>query len=195
MFTLDRTNSNVVALIQGQPNYVVSQIEGSANPAGPAYDNFITDSSRLDVDVEVALPLYGAVDDFLLTDTLDFQYANLQNVNELLIRTHLVNGFPFEARWQVYFTDAQYQKLDSLVLNNDLLMPSAVVNASGVVTSASVHTVDQSLDRGRILGIMPARKVIVQARISSAQSGQTNVKIYSHYEFTVHLGAIAKVIL
>ncbi len=193
--TLDNGNSNVVTLIQGQPNYLVSQVEGSINPAGPDYENFITDSSRLDVDVEVILPLYGSVNDFILSDTLDFTYANLQNVNELLIRTHLINGFPFEASWQVYFTDDQYNKLDSLVLTNALLMPSGIINGAGLVTAPSVNTVDNTFDRARILGIMPASHVIVQARISTANGGQTNVKIYADYEFTVHLGAIAKVIL
>ncbi len=195
-FTMNNANSNVHLLIQQQPNLLVSQVGSTTNPAGLTYTNFITDSSRLAVDVEVKLPLYGTARDFMLTDTLDFNYANLDQVAELLIRTHLVNGFPFEADWQIYFTDAAFLVLDSLVTGQHVVMPSAPVDAgTGLVTGTSAATYDNTFDRGRVQRLMQARRIIVRAGISTIDDGSVNVKIYSDYRFTVHLGAVANVLL
>jgi len=195
-FSMSTSNSNVHTVIENQPKYVISKIQSATNPGGNTGINFITDSSRFAVDVEVILPLYGTAKDFLLRDTVAFNYSNLNNVQELIIRTHLINGFPFDADWQIYFADANNQVIDSLVTQNKIIMPSGNVDPStGRVTSASASTVDNTLSRDRIIRIMNAENLFIKAGISSANQGTQNVKIYSDYRFKVHIGAIAKIIL
>jgi len=146
--------------------------------------------------MEVKLPLYGTATDFLLRDTVNFNYANMQNVQSLTIRTSITNGFPLEALWQIYFTDENYTCLDSLVTSNPITMPSATVDGvTGRVVSPSISTTDNTLDRAHILKIMNAKKLIIKAVASSTNHGGQNVKIFSDYTFDVTLGAIAKVIL
>lgn len=195
-FSMDINNSNVGVMIDNQPKYLITQIESTTNPNGNTGLNFVTDSSRFAVDMEVKLPLYGTATDFLLRDTVNFNYANMQNVQSLTIRTSITNGFPLEALWQIYFTDENYTCLDSLVSSNPITMPSATVNpVTGRVVSPSLSTTDNTLDRTRILKIMSAKKLIIKAVASSTNHGSENVKIYADYTFDVTLGAIAKVIL
>jgi hypothetical protein len=195
-FTMNNANSNVNAMIANQPKYLISQVENMTNPNGNTGQNFILDTSKFAVDMEVTLPLYGTAKNFVLNDTVDFTYSNLQNIQSLMIRTTLENGFPFDTKFQIYFADNSFHILDSLVYTDPLLMPSAAVDpVSGKVTSSVVKTTDHTLDRSRILKIMNAKKLILRAGITSSNNGNTNVKIYSDYKFNVNLGAIAKVTL
>jgi hypothetical protein len=195
-FTMNNTNSNVLAMIANQPKYVLSQTENVINPNGNTGENFILDTSKLALNMEVKLPLYGTAKDFVLNDTVNFTLNNLQNMESLMIRTTLENGFPLDTKFQVYFTDENYNRLDSLVYGDLLLMPSASVDAAtGKVIASTAKSTDHTLDRGRILKIMNAKKMILQAGITSANNGTTNVKIYADYKFKVNLGAIAKITL
>jgi hypothetical protein len=193
-FTMNNTNSNVLAMIANQPKYIISQTDNQINPNGNTGENFVVDSSKLTVNMEVKLPLYGTASNFVLNDTVNFSINNLQNIESLIIRTTLENGFPFDTKFQVYFTDENYNKLDSLVYGDRLLMPSAAINpVTGKVTSSTIKSTDHPIDHGRILKIMTAKKLILQAGLSSTNNGNTNVKIYTDYKFKVNLGAIAKV--
>jgi len=193
-FTMNNSNSNVLAMIANQPKYVISQTENQINPNGNIGENFVVDTSRLTVNMEVKLPLYGSANNFLLNDTVNFSLNNLENIESLMIRTSLENGFPIDTKFQVYFTTENYTMLDSLVYGDRLLMPSAAINsATGIVTASTIKSTDHTLDRGRILKITTAKKLILQASLTSSNNGNTNVKIYADYKFKVNLGAIAKI--
>lgn len=195
-FTMSNANSNVAAMIANQPKYVISQVQSTTNPDGHLKQNFVTDSSRFAIDMEVKLPLYGNANNFHLIDTLNFNYNNLQNVQELMIRTSLTNGFPIDVNFQIYFVEENFSLLDSLVYTNQLLMPSAIVDpVTGSVISPTLQITDHTLNRTRVLKIMNAKKLIFKASATSVNNGNTEVKIYSDYRFDVNLGAIAKVIL
>lgn len=193
-FIMNSSNSNVKQLISAKPKYLLTRIESTINPDGNTGMNFMTDSSKIDIDVEVKLPLHGTAENFVLRDTVDFNYNHLQNVQSMTIRTFISNGFPFDAKWQVYFTDDNYHALDSLVTTGNLFMPSAPVNPdNGKVIQPSTALHDNTLDRSRILKIMNAKYIIIKANAATFQNGNVNVKIYGDYKFEVNLGVIAKV--
>lgn len=193
-FVMNSANSNVKQLISAKPRYLMTRIESAINPNGNTGLNFMTDSSRIDIDVEVKLPLHGTAEKFVLRDTVDFNYNHLQHVQSMTIRTFLKNGFPFDANWQVYFADYNYQVLDSLVTTGNIFMPSATVDLNnGKVIAPSTAMHDNSLDRSRILKIMNAKYMIIKANAATYQNGSVNVKIYGDYKFEVNLGVIAKV--
>lgn len=193
-FVMNSTNSNVKQLISAKPKYLMTRIESTINPNGNTGMNFMTDSSQIDIDVEVKLPLHGTAENFVLRDTVDFNYNHLQNVQSMTIRTFIKNGFPFDAKWQVYFADNNFQVLDSLVTSGNMFMPSATVNLNnGKVKEPSTALHDNSLDRSRILKIMNTKYMIIKANAATYQNGSVNVKIYGDYKFDVNLGVIAKV--
>ncbi len=196
-FIMHSDNSNIKQLIAAKPRFLLTRMQNTINPDGNAGSkNFMTDSSKIDVHVEVNLPLYGTAENFYLGDTIAFHYSRLQQLQKMTIRTFFSNGFPFDARWQVYFTDAQYRLLDSLVTTGSLFMPSAIVNpVSGKVIQPTVSIHDNSLDRHRILNLTHAKYLIIQAHATTTGNGSVNIKIYGDYRMDVHLGVIATISL
>lgn len=191
-FTLNNTNSNIATVINNTPKFLIYQITSQTNPAGGIiHDNFVIDTSRFKVDMEVELPLYGTAMDFLLTDTIAFEFTETlpDEVESALIRTYNSNGFPFDVDMQVYFVDSLYTKLDSLVIPNQLILKSGNVNFStGIVTSPSQTIYDAVLNKTRLLNLKTSKHLLIRANASTTNGGATDVKIYSDYKLDVKIG-------
>lgn len=191
-FSLNNTNSNIATVINNTPKYLIYQLNSQTNPAGGStHNNFVLDTSKLMVDMEIELPLYGKASNFVLVDTIPFELTSTlpEEVEWALIRTFNSNGFPFDVDMQVYFADSLYTKLDSLVVPNQVLLKSGVVNINtGLVTSPTPTTYDATLTKARLNNLKTAKYLLVKASANTANGGNTNVKIYSHYKIDFKLG-------
>ncbi len=188
-FTLDKTNSNIVTVVNNTPKNLIYKINSQSNPSGPTNKNFVIDSSKFKVDMELYLPLYGTAKDFVLIDTIPFKLDQTisSDVESALLRTYNSNGFPIDVLIQVYFVDSLYTKLDSLVVPNQLILKSANVNASGVVTSPTEKIYDAVVTNTRLQKIKKSKYMLIKA-IANTTYGGTNVKIYSTYKLDVKMG-------
>lgn len=194
-FTLNNTNSNLVTIIKSIPKSFIYKIDSQTNPNGATHNNFILDSSRFKVDMEVLLPLWGTAKNFILLDTSDFKMEQqlTDQVESATIRTYNSNGFPIDIAMQVYFTDSTYKKLDSLILPYQLILKSAVVNPStGKVIAPTEKTYDVLLTRERVSNLKTAKHILTKAVATTVSGGNTNIKIYSNYKIDVKLGVQAK---
>ncbi|MGB3946351.1 MAG: hypothetical protein WBM13_00080 [Bacteroidia bacterium] len=191
-FSLNNTNSNIATVINNTPRYLIYQLSSQTNPAGgTTHNNFVLDTSKLMVDMEVELPLYGSASNFILVDTIPFEFTSTlpEEVQWALIRTFNSNGFPFDVDMQVYFADSLYTKLDSLVVPSQTLLKSGVVNINtGIVTSPTQTTYDVTLTKARLNNLNTAKYLLVKASANTTNGGNTNVKIYSHYKIDFKLG-------
>lgn len=190
-YTLNSTNSNIVPVVNNTPKYLIYKINSLSNPSGTTHSNFVLDTSRFKVDMELELPLWGTAKDFALIDTIDFkmEQAASDNVESVLLRTYNSNGFPIDFDVQVYFVDSMYTKLDSLVVPNQLILKSANINLStGLVTSPTVKTYDATLDQTRLKKLKTTKYMLVKAVANTTNGGSMNVKIYSNYRLDVKFG-------
>ncbi len=197
-FSLENsTPSNIASVINNTPKYLIYQLASQTNPAGGAtHANFVLDTSRLKVDMEINLPLYGTAMNFVLQDTMPFNFGETMpdEVDYALIRTFNSNGFPFDVDLQIYFVDSLYNKLDSLVVPNQIILKSGIVNTTvgdpnyGKVISPSATTLDAVLTRTRLVNLKPAKYLLIRALANTANGGTTNIKIYSNYKLDVKLG-------
>ncbi len=191
-FTLNNSNSNFATVINNTPKFLIYKINSLTNPAGgTTHNNFVIDTSRLKVDMEVELPLYGTASNFVLMDTISFEISETlpDEVESALIRTFNSNGFPFDVDMQVYFVDSLYTKLDSLVIPNQLILQSATVNpGTGIVTSPSQTTYDAVLTKPRLDNLGGSKYLLIKAIANTFNNGTTNVKIYSNYKIDFKLG-------
>jgi hypothetical protein len=191
-FSLNNTNSNIATVINNTPKFLIYQLNSQTNPAGgTTHNNFVLDTSKLMVDMEIELPLYGKASNFVLVDTIPFELTSTlpEEVESALIRTFNSNGFPFDVDMQVYFADSLYTKLDSLVVPNQVILKSGVVNINtGLVTSPTPTTYDATLTKARLNNLKTAKYLLVKASANTANGGNTNVKIYSHYKIDFKLG-------
>lgn len=191
-FTLDNTNSNVVALIDQQPKYFISQSQVTTNPNGRVI-NFLTDTSKIAMDVHVELPFYGTAENFKIKDTVPFSYNDLDQVEALTIRINLENGFPLESSIQLIFADDSLNALDTLFSENEVVIASGVVDqVTGRVTVPGKKIHDHVFSRERIEKILSAKYIYVISSATTFNGGNTNVKIYNDYKLKLKIGAIAK---
>jgi hypothetical protein len=198
-YTLDKTNSNVKNAINLSPQYFVVDLQGTSNPAGGVSSNFLIDTNRFSIDVQVELPLYGKAWDFRLADTLDFNFgqdAKMDMLEWMSIRVNTENGFPVDGKLQIYFLDDNNVIIDSLFLVES---DQQVINAAPVgagpdyrVTQSSSKMTEVRLEQPRLTGLEPTAKIVVLGRMATIQNGTELVKIYSDYLLDVRLGARAK---
>lgn len=195
-FTLNNSNSNMSTIIKKIPQSIIYKIDSKTNPTGATHNNFILDTSRFKVDMEVQLPLWGTAKDFVLIDTADFKLEqNLtEEVESATIRTYNSNGFPMDIAMQVYFADSTYKKLDSLIIPYQLILKSAIVNpGTGKVVSPTEKIYDITLTQDRVRKLKTAKYLLIKANATTTSGGNTNVKIYANYKIDVKLGVQAKI--
>ncbi len=188
-FTLDKTNSNIVPVVNNTPKFLIYKVNSLSNPSGPTHTNFVIDSSRFKVDMEIDLPLWGTAKDFVLMDTIPFTMDPKisDDVESALLRTYNSNGFPIDINMQIYFVDTLYTKLDSLVIPNQLIIKSGNVNASGIVTSPTEKIYDAVVTKARLQKMKTTKYMLIKAMASTTYGG-ANVKIYSNYRLDVKMG-------
>ena len=191
-FKLDNSNSNIASVINNTPKSLIYKITSQTNPAGGiTHSNFVIDTSRFKADMEVELPLWGTAMNFILQDTIPFEFSSTipEEVDYALVRTFNSNGFPFDVDLQIYFVDSLYTKLDSLVIPNQLVLRSGMVSPiTGKVTSPTSTIFDAVLTKPRLIHLKPAKNIILKAIANTANGGVTNVKIYSDYKIDFKLG-------
>lgn len=193
MIYLDKTNSNIMDVIETQPKFIYFSVESQTNPAGPtgAY-NFVTDSSRFDLELEVELPLYGNAKYWLLQDTADFDFSEFVEDADIVdwVNFRLVaeNGMPTEADLQVYFVDSNYVVVDSLI-TNEAIIESGVLDASGKVTQASTLVTNMRYEHDRLQNLRDVKYIFYRGTINTTNAATDLVRFYSYYKLDISLGA------
>jgi len=186
-FKLDKTNSNIVTVVNNMPNQLIYKINSTSNPSGSNHNNFVLDSSRLKVDLQVEIPLNGTAKDLELTDTMDFDFSEeTDNVEWARIRTFNTNGFPLDVNFQVYFTDYSYTILDS-VFKAQPVLKSGTLNSAGKVISPVSSTNDALYTNAQINNLKNVKFLIIRAKANTSGGGNTPVKIYSDYKLDVKI--------
>ncbi len=188
-------NCNLNQALNISPQYMTFSLLGKSNPAGnPASQNFILDTSRFSVNVRVELPFFGSVEGFTFTDTLDFNFRDIDQILEFAFRMVTVNRFPLDIRVQAYFADSSLQILDSLVYEND----PHLVHAAPVGGPPDYRIIDdpppqpytylpEPLTRLRLQRLSGCKKMILRAGLNT--TGQGLVKIYPDYDLDIRMGA------
>ncbi|HET6245753.1 MAG: hypothetical protein H0V01_05030 [Bacteroidetes bacterium] len=199
---LDKSNSNLATLVTPTPKFFIFGITGQSNPNGlPAQNerNFMTDESKFVIETEIELPLEGFAFGFSVIDTLDFSFSeNKEEIESLLIRINVDNGFPVDLRMQLVLLDQNYKPLDSLLNPLENLVLSGVVGPAGKVTQSSQKITDVSYDQSKVYNLLNAKYIIVRGTSNSFGASASNAsntisKIYDDYKINVRVGLKASV--
>lgn len=190
--TLNANNSNINDLLSNIPFKFFYDLEGKINPdANPAIQNFLTDSSKLEVDVDMELPLYAGIGEFVLKDTFDFDFSEYEDLERIAFRLLSNNGFPFDVGMQIYFLNEQNEMLDSLFSSNRPVFAAANVDGAGNVTSSVETLTEESFDNLRFSNLTAnGKKLVIIGSLQTINGGTTPVKIYSDYNLSIKLGAL-----
>lgn len=194
---LNNMNSNVDDVVSYLPKEIIYNAKASLNPNGKTGNrNFLADTSQIGLDVYLRLPFEGYVSDFQLVDTIDFKFANSDQIESGLIRMKADNGFPVESEVQIIFTDSLYQAIDSLYPEGQRsVVPSAIVNSAGRAIQNSVQTTDVTISGERIALLTEGRYAIIKAELQSSNAPNQNVRFYEDYRLDINLGLKATVVI
>ena len=167
-------------------------VSGISNPSGAPVLNFVLDKSRFDVDMQVELPMYGKAWNFVVQDTMNITLgSDITKAEQLFFRTNTNNGFPTDARIQIYFLNQFNVVLDSLSSPSTMIAAGAPVGpAPGYkVTTPVLTTNETTFNKDKIMKLQGCEKAVVRAYLNTtdANSGQL-VKFYSDYTIDIRVG-------
>jgi hypothetical protein len=191
----DRNNTNVYNAIYMAPEWFFSDISALSNPAGGASSNFLLDTSRFSVNVQVDIPLFGKAMDFVLQDTVSFSFGqDMNNVDWMSFRINADNGFPVDAVMQIYFLSASNVFLDSLLIPAQQVISAAHVgSAPDYRVTDKIHTyTEATISQPRLNNLDPTEKILIRAQCNTVNTGSELTKFYSDYTLDVKLAARAK---
>ena len=194
------SSTNISELVNIWPNEVTTSLSGVINPEGETDNNFALDTSKVDVTLDLTIPIYGTVTDFNITDTIEID-SSISQIFEFVkrasLRTNVDNGLPLEGMIKFYIADENYVVLDSLECSdgNNVLIDAAEVNSgSGEVINNGVRQADLVADEDAVNLLKTAgNNLILSATLSTSNSGN-NVKIYTYYSIEIKMGILAKVL-
>lgn len=199
-FRFDRTNSNIAAIFNSQPVAVEYEIVGVSNiKKDNSIIGFMTDSSAVQFEVQVELPLEGAVKDFPATSLADLDLSRLDDLDkskfgDIELKLVAENGLPLGATAQIEFLNQNDVPFDSLFADGPSpLMAAAPVDAQGIATAPSRTETFIPMSIARLEGLKKARRARVRTFFTSSQGGTVPVKVLSSMAATVKMGMKIKV--
>lgn len=192
VITINKDNSNIADIISSLPSEFNYSVGAVTNPAGLVSDNFVTDSSTLIVDFMAEVPLYFRASGFTLEDTTEFDFMaeigdDIDIVEYLSLGLDVINEIPMDVDIQLFFTDANYNYLDSMFVD-DAFIISPTLNAQDEVDNPEVYTKSVEFDTDKFEKIKPTKFIIIRANIMTAEATLGKpVKFYSYYDISFKL--------
>jgi len=191
---LDKNNSNIDVAYNISPQQINALVSAVSNPSGFA-QNFAFDTSRFVVDAKVELPLHGTAHGFVIVDTLDISlgddFKNADNIEWVLFKIYCENGFPVDAKLQIYFIDENDMVVDSLLSPPQQFIHAATPGPAPdyIVTQKYQKMITAVIQKERIGEYHRIKKCIVRAQMETYNNASSIVKIYSYYDMHIMLGA------
>jgi hypothetical protein len=208
--SIDSTNSNISVAATTNLNGFQYSVDVRANPDGEV-ENFILDTSRLDISVQGLVPLDLRIQEIILADTFDFSPFSDDEESEIgpddidSVRMDMItrNHMPLNLSVQVYFMDStqvdanqDWLLLDSLFSVKEPVLVAGEIDAGGKVISPAVEPTRADLSRSQIENIMDANKLLLRAYVKTVESQTRDVKFYAgdYLEFEIGMRVKLKMI-
>jgi len=171
-FSFNKDNSNIRDILAVGPAAVEYELDGEPNPAeDPNSRGFMTDSSRIDVQMEVELPLNGYTFGFALKDTFDIEFSNYENVNAAEFKLITENAIPLALKVDVSFVDESFNVLDRLnVAEGNQYVGAAPVDENGFVNGINTEEIIEGFDAARFEKIRKAKKIVIRTSFNTTNS-------------------------
>ncbi|MEX2380427.1 MAG: hypothetical protein WD530_06770 [Vicingaceae bacterium] len=193
---LTNSNSNIDDVVSSLLKHIIYDAKAEFNPNGPSTRNYLTDTSRIGLEVYFRLPFEGYANDFFLIDTIGFNFEGVDELESGLIKLYTENTFPIDVEMQVYFMDSSYQVIDSLfdaTIDKEVIK-AAPVNSGGRSIGITTHSTEVEVDRSRLKELVNGRYAIIHAELNTLNyQDSTIVAIYDDYHLNVNLGVKATI--
>lgn len=188
---MDKGNSNIDRLVGTKPKWLYHQIRGIANADSNTTKDFMTDTSAFKVFTTMKLPLRGEVFGIVLRDTAAFEFDLTEEPKALVLKIGAENGFPLNGNLRVLLTNDDFS--DSLLILEDEIFSSGVLNADGKVIQASSNLdnpVEVRLEAEHAKMFFDFSRAIIDFRLSSNTNRE--VSVYQEDAMRLRMGVKAE---
>ncbi len=187
---------NVKELLAFAPQRFYYKVDARINKGLTTGNNFLTDTSKMKVSLNVEVPLYGHASNISLLDTLKIDLSNVDgsSINSASLKVKISNELPLDAKIQFYMTDDKYKILDSLLApSQTAIIKGSTVTASGDLQTPGVYDQLIQLEKTKIDKIFTAKYIIIRALMNTSKDASgslPDVKFKSKYKMNVDLGLL-----
>ncbi len=189
VITHDKTNSNVVALVNALPTKIVYKVDGVMNPDSTnKTSGFVMDTSRIRLKMDIDIPAVLSAKNFVSQDTFAIDFSKLTNVRNVEMKVITENGLPLELTMQGYFVNAQNQKLDSLFTTSRMVLPAAPVGVDGLPTATAKGWTLIPIEAAKFDKIRTSTKMIVKYSFATTANGSVPVKLNQSQQVSLKIG-------
>lgn len=193
---MDASNSNIASLFNNTPKYLIFNSEVITNPGSISNNNFVLNTSELNISTEVEIPLEGYAGGWNMSDTLpfDFEVDNLWSdgtkVDDAIIKFVTSNGWPLETSLSVHLLDSNFNNIYSLV-DNEIVIESGILDANGKVIESSDKYTEIPCNSACVDLLNSTKHVIISATAGTIDyTNQQTVKIYNDYKLGVSMALL-----
>jgi hypothetical protein len=191
--------SNITSAIPTSPHYFYYDALAIANPLGKTGNpNFFTDTSKINIDLELTLPLKFKAGNLEVIDTMSFDlgstFSDFSIIKRMVLFNTFTNSIPFDLKVQVFLANDKKIIFDSLYSsqNQPIIKSGVFNNATGKYTFSSPNTLSTSFDSTRAKKLENAKYAFIRVSITTAENGQKIVGFYSDYRLNVSFKAQAE---
>jgi len=191
----DRTNSDIVEMIQIRPNLIVFSGEVLINPGGNtgSRDNFVLGDSKITGGVELELPWNVQAENLTLRDTVEnplFESSDndftLSDLEFFRLYFYCANGFPLDAEVTLIPYDRMTDTESDAIIIPELIS-AAPVDADGKVTGPNETTITINLTNQNLIDLEQSEDLIIRFRFNTTDNGSREVVIYTDYAIDFRL--------
>lgn len=197
--TLDGSNSNIADIFNSQPKRLIYEVDGISNAnRDPDLIGFITDKSVIALQIRVELVLEGSVKNFGAEQVLNLDFQELGSldsaeIEEVEFKLVTENSTPISSNAQIFFRDADGNAIDSLFVGGPRdIIRSAPVNSEGIAEGTTRTEEFITMTAERFEGIRKAEDAFLKVFFSTANEGETFVKLLATDKIVIKMGARIK---
>ncbi len=163
----------------------------------------ITGDEKMNIDVDIDLPLDAKLDTIVMADTMNFTVFNDERIKSATLKIKFNNGFPIDGLAQMYFADSTATGevgniIDSVFTDTKLInisdkgwhLEAAETDSQGIVTVSHESDIFIFLNQDRIQNLIQrhASKMIIRGNLNSyMQDTGFFIKILGDYTMGVQI--------
>jgi len=193
-FEFNKDNSNIREVFNEKTKTIAYDISALVNPErDTTIKGFITDEGYFLANVTVEVPLNGSVNQLVVTDTLDIDLDDFEEVRSAEFKAITSNDFPADMKVQAFFLDESGNNIDQLFSGDGLKLAAAIIQSNGK-TIPGAEKIDYIIfDQQRFEKIRKSKKLVLLGSFNTTGSEmKKSLWIYDTYGLGLKLGAKIK---
>ncbi len=188
-FSIDIDNSNIDELLNRTPEHLIFSVSAEPNPIGSDnLNNYLFDSSYLEIRTRVEMPLDFRMDGFSKDFDLDLSGNDINGADSLIINARIVNELPLNGSLDLSFIDVNGSELYQIASLDLIQSPS--IGSDGRTVDVAESNASVRLDNEGIEAFLDAEEIIATVNVFTFDSENgTFVQIFSDYKLEIFLTA------